>query len=385
MKWLQYVETLRKEKSDRDIYIIALQTNLMSTKEELEEVRKKNANLQNKNEELHKVIDEVSADYKKKKCESLRLNERILRQGDEIKKAEQARRQIREYQFQNMKLREERDTANEELGELRKWTGALKTSFDIVELEKEKTLTNHSEIIADYGSVQDELMRCKEEMNEVQSLAADLRERVRHLEHDRQAYKKQRDRALAVRRGAVLDRDKAFLERDQAAKKYNELKGDREEKIENSIMQLKCYDEIVARNDVMEDEVEQVKIKLREKERELEEMKLKYGLEDNNGIVQVIMEIIHSQSFVITSSRRLCFLSVSVCLFQPVCLFACLLVCLFVCLLACLFVCLFVCLLVCLFVCLFVCLLVCLFACLFVCLFAVRMVRMGIDVLYMLL
>lgn len=292
------METLRKEKSDRDIYIIALQTKLMSTKEELEEFQKKNANLQNKNEELHKMIDEVSADYKKKKCESLRLNERILRQGDEIKKAEQAMRQIREYQFQNIKLREEKDTAKEELCELRKWTGALKTRFDIVESEKEKTLTNHSEIIADYGSVQDELMRCKEEMDEVQSVAADLRERVRHLEHDRQAYKRQRDGALAGRRGAIIDRDKAFLERDQAVKKYNEVKDACEEKMENSILQLKCYDEIVARNDVMEDEVEQAKIKLRENKRELEEIKLKYGLDDSNGIVQVIMGIFQSQSII---------------------------------------------------------------------------------------
>lgn len=278
-KWLQYADTLRKEKSDRDIYIIALQTKLMSTKEKLEEQQKKNDSLQAKNEELQSVIDEVRENYKNKRFESLRLSERIQRQGDEIKRAEETTRKYRESQFRNMKLREEKERLQEDLDELHKWTEELKTKFDIVEYEKERTLTTHTEIIADFGNVQEELTRCKEEMNEVQSIAADLRERIRHLEHDRQTYKKQRDCALTARREAMLDRDKAYLERNQAVTKYNDIKAKSETKLEQKILQLKSYDELVARSDVMEEEVKQVKIKLRQTERELEEMKLNSGLE----------------------------------------------------------------------------------------------------------
>ena len=70
-------------------------------------------------------------------------------------------------------------------------------------------------------------------------VAADLRDRVRHLEHDRQTYKRQRDGAFMVRREAILDRDKAFLERDQAIKKYEELKTANNTAIENKILQSK--------------------------------------------------------------------------------------------------------------------------------------------------
>ena len=73
----------------------------------------------------------------------------------------------------------------------------------------------------------------------MQLVAADLRERTRHLENDRQTYKRQRDGAFTARREAVLDRDKAFLERDQAVKKYNELHSANDAAIENKIMQLK--------------------------------------------------------------------------------------------------------------------------------------------------
>ena len=74
---------------------------------------------------------------------------------------------------------------------------------------------------------------------QVQLVAEDLRERIRHLEHDRQSYKRQRDGAFMARREAILDRDKAFLERDQAVKKYNDMKAGNDAAIENKIMQLK--------------------------------------------------------------------------------------------------------------------------------------------------
>ena len=56
----------------------------------------------------------------------MRLSERIERQGNEIKKAEQTMRKYRECQFHNMKLREEKERLQEELDELIKWTETLK-------------------------------------------------------------------------------------------------------------------------------------------------------------------------------------------------------------------------------------------------------------------
>ena len=68
----------------------------------------------------------MNESYHKKKCESLRLSERIERQGNEIKKAEQTMRKYRECQFQNLRLREEKERLQEEMDELTKWTEALK-------------------------------------------------------------------------------------------------------------------------------------------------------------------------------------------------------------------------------------------------------------------
>ncbi len=42
-----------------------------------------------------------------------------------------------------------------------------------------------------------------------------------------------------ARREAILDRDKACLERDQTFKKYNELKAENDTAIENKISQVK--------------------------------------------------------------------------------------------------------------------------------------------------
>ena len=274
MKCLQYMDTLRKEKSDRDIYIIALQTKLMSAKEENTELQKKNANMTTKNEELQKSIEEMRKSYKLKQCESLRLSERIIRQGDELKKAEEITKKYRECQFQNIMLSEENMQLQDEVEELQKSLQALKVRFDIVESEKENTLSNQTNIIEDFSNAQKKLIQCNNELNEAQAIAADLRERVRHLELDNDMYKKQRDAALLARRDAILDRDKANLERIQAQTKYKEIKAKNEAEMENSIVEMKSLDEVVARNDVIEEEMNRVRMKLRETERELEQIKM---------------------------------------------------------------------------------------------------------------
>jgi tmRNA-binding protein len=54
---------MRKEISDRDIYIIALQTNLMSSREEIEGLKRRNDNLLVKNDELQKMVKEVCPNF----------------------------------------------------------------------------------------------------------------------------------------------------------------------------------------------------------------------------------------------------------------------------------------------------------------------------------
>ena len=53
------MDKVRKEISDRDIYIIALQTNLMSSREEIDDLKKKYDHLLEKNGELQKMVEEV--------------------------------------------------------------------------------------------------------------------------------------------------------------------------------------------------------------------------------------------------------------------------------------------------------------------------------------
>jgi hypothetical protein len=51
----------------------------------------------------------------------------------------------------------------------------VKTRYDIVEYENTKTICRNTVIMADYGSMQEELMKCREEMNEVmESLSLSL-------------------------------------------------------------------------------------------------------------------------------------------------------------------------------------------------------------------
>ena len=57
------IDNMRQEISNRDIYIIALQTNLMSAREQIEVLRKKNDSLSAKNDECQKMIDEVAILY----------------------------------------------------------------------------------------------------------------------------------------------------------------------------------------------------------------------------------------------------------------------------------------------------------------------------------
>lgn len=73
----------------------------------------------------------------------------------------------------------------------------------------------------------------------MQLVASDLRERIRHLEHDKQTFRRQRDGAFIARREAILDRDKAFIERDQAVDKLNKRKAESEAAIESKILELK--------------------------------------------------------------------------------------------------------------------------------------------------
>ena len=73
----------------------------------------------------------MNESYHKKKCESLRLSERIERQGNDLKKAEQTVRKYRECQYSNIRLREEKEHLQEELDELTKWTEALKVRWYI--------------------------------------------------------------------------------------------------------------------------------------------------------------------------------------------------------------------------------------------------------------
>lgn len=64
--WPQCVgqmDNMRQEISNRDIYIIALQTNLMSAREQIEVFRKKNDSLSAKNDECQKMIKEVAILY----------------------------------------------------------------------------------------------------------------------------------------------------------------------------------------------------------------------------------------------------------------------------------------------------------------------------------
>ena len=74
------------------------------------------------------------------RCQSIKLTECIRIQGDEIQKIDELRKQLRECKYKNIIATEERDSKIQELMELKKWTEALKTRFDVVEKEKQNSI-----------------------------------------------------------------------------------------------------------------------------------------------------------------------------------------------------------------------------------------------------
>ena len=129
-------DDLHKGVADRDVYIIVLQMKLLAEKEECDKLRKKLDVVERKNETMAQELRQVSANYNHERGESRKLSECIRLQVDEIQKIKELKQHLRDNQFENILLRDERDCVAEELKELKNWAEALKTRFDVIEKEK---------------------------------------------------------------------------------------------------------------------------------------------------------------------------------------------------------------------------------------------------------
>lgn len=151
------LDDLRKGVADRDVYIIVLQMKLLAEKEECEKLRSKIHELEDKNETISRDLHRVSENYNHERCQSLKLSECIRLQVDEIHKMDELKKRLRESQFQNILIRDERDCKADELQELKKWAEALKTRFDIVEKEKHDFLEKNEIVTSSCDSLREKV------------------------------------------------------------------------------------------------------------------------------------------------------------------------------------------------------------------------------------
>lgn len=291
--FLNDFEEMRKGIADRDVYIIVLQMKLLAEKEECDALRSKVEEFEEKNESMARDLRRVSDNYHHERCQSLKLSQCIRLQVDEIQKMDEVKKRLRESQYQNILLREERDCRTEELTELKKWAEALKTRFDIIEKEKLDSQEKTEFVTNNCANLQESVRTLQRTLSLSKLEIGECKKRNDMLTHDCEIFKKQRDCALDARKEAIVDRDKAIAEKDALQQQYYELQTKRDKINEEKATLIRDYDAMERRYKTTLEELGRVKKKLNEKEMEAEDLgRLLSELEEKNRRNSRLLEIV---------------------------------------------------------------------------------------------
>lgn len=220
-----------REMVERTHFIIALQMKLLTTKEEVDELKKK---LEESSQEKNQLLDrfkQISLNYDNQRRESMKLTEKLEHQKDNIQKAEEMKMKFRQIQFSNQKLKVEKEEAVKELEELKRWTEALKARYDIVEEDRKQTQESHEITVADFSDLRDRADELELRLTISAREINDFKKRCKDLEQTANTYREQRDLYEKAWKDTSAEREQLRKDREDTAAQLTEVIRSRDEAI----------------------------------------------------------------------------------------------------------------------------------------------------------
>ena len=196
-----------REMADKTQLIMALQLKLLTTKEEVDELKKK---LEGSNQEKTQLLGrfkQISKNYDNQKCESMKLTEKLEPQKDNIQKAEEIKIKFRQIQLTNQNLKAEKNEAAKELEEIKRRTEALKARYDIVEEDRRQTQESHEITVVDFSDLRDRADKLELKLTISACEINDLKKQCKDLEETANTCREQRDLYEKVWKDASAERE----------------------------------------------------------------------------------------------------------------------------------------------------------------------------------
>lgn len=228
------IKECEKAMSECNALSFALLMNLLSSKQQVEEGRKKHEELTCKLRELSKSFDEV-------RRQSLMLSEKIALQQDRVRTAEDLTKRNRELQFISQKLQIEKDQAISELNELRSWADALKTRYDIMEKNKQQCQETCESVADDCSLIRKKMKELQFQLSISQRREEYLKEQNAELTHFAKKCQEQRDFYGEETRKAMNEREEARKERDQITQRYSDVLKEKDEAVRRFLQESREF------------------------------------------------------------------------------------------------------------------------------------------------
>lgn len=276
-----HCQVKNREMVERTHFIIALQMKLLTTKEEVDNLKEKLEETMMKKDELLNRFTEISKNYDNQRRESMKLTEKLEIQKDNIQRAEELKVKFRQLQFTNQKLKSEKDEMLRELEELKCWTEALKARYDIVEEDRKQTQETHESTVADYSVLRDKADELELKLTISSRDIEDLKKRCKDFEQTANTYREQRDLYEKAWKETSAEREQLRKERDEATVRLTEVIRNRDEAIKKQMEHSRQFELQFKRTS---DDFQSVRERLYETQMELEELR-KVKLQRNSSDV----------------------------------------------------------------------------------------------------
>ena len=121
------------------------------------------------------------------------MSEKLEFQKDNIQRAEELKVKFRHLQFNYQKLKEAKDEALRELGDLKCWTEALKARYDIVEENRKQIKKRFESTIAHHSELRDKANELELRLTISAREIDNLKKRCKDYERTTNTYREQRD------------------------------------------------------------------------------------------------------------------------------------------------------------------------------------------------
>ncbi|XP_068761721.1 caspase recruitment domain-containing protein 9-like [Montipora capricornis] len=266
----QHQQEQNREMLERTHFIIALQMKLLSTKEEVDKLKEKLEESNNEKENLLNRFSQISKNYDNQRRESMKLTEKLDHQKDNVQRAEELKVKVRQLQFSNQKLKQEKDEALRELEDLKCWTEALKARYDIVEEDRKQTQESHESTVADYSELRDKADELELRLTISGREIEDLKKRCKDYEQTSNTYREQRDLYEKAWKETAAERDEVRKDREETMCRLTEVVRSRDEAIDR---QMEYSRQFELQYKKTAEELHQVRERLYQTELEMEDLR----------------------------------------------------------------------------------------------------------------